>query len=1110
MKSKYHKVIDLYFKNHDIARNNANFVRSISNLEGIVVGEVLKDYFFDVVAHDIPIKTLHNEGWAYLHQTFKSLSPYSYTGKNVLIFKVNNEIKMMSFEDAYEYFDVDEILVDSEKEVYQKDLTKLDVQVLDRNGWTKVTKITKKKRTKDIVILKTRHSEIIEITEDHPVIIGEDCDKDVIYASEVIPYKHKQFKISLNDKLEEENIFGVNEIDMADFVDFGDYYIYSDYIMKRGKDTGFIKRRIRLTGELGYLIGYILAEGYVDKTFTKIVIENKDKELLEVFLGILFTNLGVVGYLKNKGDVYALEVRNVAFYDFVKLFAEIDYYADGKHLSKDILKYSKEFIAGIIAGIIDGDGTLGSNGQINIRLTSGKLIYQLSYLLRLLGYYPTISYCDNKVKDSENNELTKTIKQRRDIYALMFTVRKFSSAYELPSIKFTKALDFANTLDRNTIFYKENEWVNVHSVKKINNPLVLNEIEYVYDITTESHTFALHNIWVHNCVGLSAKDVAMFGLQSNAKNERKAKPPKRLETLFMQCANLICLIAQEISGATSLNDISTIGASYLYFLEKEFGLKYDHHKLVNIWQEFLYNINLPFRVGMQSPFSNITLEFGKPNPHLANEYVVFAGQVKERKYKDIPSEYYNRVVDAFVDAMSEGDADGKPFTFPLITVNIYDDFDWDNPIFKKLLEKSEYFGGLYFQNYMTKPFTTDSIYKQKNKFLEPFDIGMIYSNCCYYPTQEMFVYKNGKVLDKLTIEEFFNKYKGNLIRKDNDEKKAEWYELSDQVYVPALNLDTGKIEPKRVSKLLKIKSDKLVTVVLRNGAELKCEPTHPFIVFDFENGRLVRKFAKDLTIADVVPVTKDLNSYELVKVESIKVEELDYEQVFYDIEVEDNHTFVLANGIIGSNCRMTFNIDDVLKYTGSNPFHSNSGIGGIGVFNINMNRILFLAKDNFEYFKKLFDYIYEIGVKTLQRKRQFIREHWEDLYPYLSFYQKTDKSLFNIISVVGTHEGLINAGFKDGLKSEEGKEYAIKLATYIREKIEQSIEKYGELFNLEYAPSENAGCRLAEKDLAFANRVAKYLSSKDISLSEDEYLDRISKYIIDSLKEDIFNKVAIE
>jgi ribonucleoside-triphosphate reductase len=201
------------------------------------------------------------------------------------------------------------------------------------------------------------------------------------------------------------------------------------------------------------------------------------------------------------------------------------------------------------------------------------------------------------------------------------------------------------------------------------------------------------------CVGLSAKDVAFWGLKSNAKNERTAAPPKRLETLFMQCANLICLIAQEVSGATSLNDLSTVAAGYLYHLERSGIKKYSAYELENLWQEFLYNVNLPFRSG-NSPFSNITLDFGKPNSRLKDEPVIYAGKALDYTYSEIPSEYFDRVNFAFLEAMGKGDELGNPFTFPLITVNVTEDFDWNNPAWKELLKKSEFFGGFYIQNYL--------------------------------------------------------------------------------------------------------------------------------------------------------------------------------------------------------------------------------------------------------------------------------------------------------------------------------------------------------------------------------------------------------------------------
>jgi len=225
------------------------------------------------------------------------------------------------------------------------------------------------------------------------------------------------------------------------------------------------------------------------------------------------------------------------------------------------------------------------------------------------------------------------------------------------------------------------------------------------------------------CVGFSAKDIATWGLKSNSKIMPKSRPPKKLRTLLDQCANFICLISQEVAGAVALNDLITIASSYIWFEEKYRGRKYTDEELSHIFQSFLYNINLPFRSG-NSPFTNITLEFGKPAPALRDEYVIIGGKPLSKKYSQIPKEYFDRTVLAFLRAMWEGDADGRPWTFPLITVQITDDFDFENKVFKLFLENMDKHGGAYFENFMSKPFL--------ERGLEPRNPYLQRSFCCRF------------------------------------------------------------------------------------------------------------------------------------------------------------------------------------------------------------------------------------------------------------------------------------------------------------------------------------------------------------------------------------------
>ena len=397
------------------------------------------------------------------------------------------------------------------------------------------------------------------------------------------------------------------------------------------------------------------------------------------------------------------------------------------------------------------------------------------------------------------------------------------------------------------------------------------------------------------CVGLSSYDLAVKGLCSNATNERASSPPKRIDTLLSQAANLICLLAQEVSGATSLNDLSTVLAGYLYHLEKD-GLFIDSEYISNAWQSFIYNMNLPFRAG-NSPFSNITLDFSKSAPQLRDKIVSYAGGYLDYTYGSIPSEYFDRINYAFIQAMTRGDHLGNPFTFPLITVNITDDFDYDNPCWNYFLERSENFGGFYLQNYCSKPFNDET--RKVNPYHTAYPIDLMYSNCC----------------------------------------------------------------------------------------------------------------------------------------------------------------------------RMTFPIDELIKLQGSNPFASGSGIGGINVIAINLNRVMWLTQGKSELLYPLLDQLISISGDALEVKRSWIREHWLSMYPYLSNYVKDDKSLFSIISVLGMHEGLKSMGYEKGIYDNDGKKLAHTVALYIHDKVQDQTQKHGNAFTLEFAPSESAACKLAEKDLIFATKL---------------------------------------
>jgi len=134
-------------------------------------------------------------------------------------------------------------------------------------------------------------------------------------------------------------------------------------------------------------------------------------------------------------------------------------------------------------------------------------------------------------------------------------------------------------------------------------------------------------------------------------------------------------LQHEAAGAQAFSSFDTYLAPFI---------KYDkltYKEVKQRMQEFLYNMNVPTRVGFQTPFSNVTMDL-KPTGIVANEAVIIGGKPTKAKYKDFQKEM-NMLNKAFAEVMSEGDAQGRVFTFPIPTYSITKDFDWNIKIWSQ-------------------------------------------------------------------------------------------------------------------------------------------------------------------------------------------------------------------------------------------------------------------------------------------------------------------------------------------------------------------------------------------------------------------------------------------
>ncbi|HOR33151.1 MAG TPA: ribonucleoside triphosphate reductase, partial [Syntrophales bacterium] len=113
---------------------------------------------------------------------------------------------------------------------------------------------------------------------------------------------------------------------------------------------------------------------------------------------------------------------------------------------------------------------------------------------------------------------------------------------------------------------------------------------------------------------------------------------------------------------------------------------------------FIFNINVPTRVGFQTPFTNVTLDVNVPK-HYADRHVIIGGVPRKETYGEFQEEL-NLFNKAFLEVMAEGDAKGRVFTFPIPTYSITRDFDWDNPLMEGLWEMTAKYGVPYFSNFV--------------------------------------------------------------------------------------------------------------------------------------------------------------------------------------------------------------------------------------------------------------------------------------------------------------------------------------------------------------------------------------------------------------------------
>ena len=515
-----------------------------------------------------------------------AIAPYTYSSKEVIYVKYNDKPYLVPFDLLYDIVKENEVLVDKDNIVYQK--YPKNLYIYDKNNtWAHISHITKKKRHRDLVRIKTYFGEDLIVTDNHPMIVDIDDTDNTVEAIKSLGKKQYKtdtqfiFNNDDNESLDLTNIFSTH------------FKEYNGYILYKDDTTTHLPQSISVDREFGKFIGLFIGKGKfkennksIEITFNSYEHANKWSHYLQYKF-----NLTDLNYTFNRG---VLIVHNEFLYDLLKEYFLINDSIYNKTLPANVLSFNDRFALGIIEGLFNTD--LLNNNSLYYTSTSRSLILQISAILKYFGY--ALEHEHNAIEDNY---------KRTSVWGV--------SAHKLSSIKDT---DFYE--------YRMGGETLISDVYKLYNtdPFVESQNEFIYDITTSTRTFALNNILVHNCTSITMYPFLMDGIKGLG---GLSASPKNLKSFCGIFCNMIFAISSQFAGAVAVSEALLY---FTYFCKKEWGDDFYKRpdeiierpcngeprtilkEIQQYWQQIIYTINQPAAArGFQSAFVNFSY-FDKP------------------------------------------------------------------------------------------------------------------------------------------------------------------------------------------------------------------------------------------------------------------------------------------------------------------------------------------------------------------------------------------------------------------------------------------------------------------------------------------------------------------
>lgn len=245
--------------------------------------------------------------------------------------------------------------------------------------------------------------------------------------------------------------------------------------------------------------------------------------------------------------------------------------------------------------------------------------------------------------------------------------------------------------------------LNNHIVEEMTKKYWLNKIYpremRRYHINGDLHIHDL-GLLAPYCCGWDLETLLLEGF-TGVTGKIQSTPAKHLQTFLGQLVNWLYTLQGEAAGAQAVSSLDTYAAPFIYYDNLDYG------QVKKVVRSFIYNLNVPTRVGFQTPFTNVTLDIS-PHPMLKKQNVIIGGQIQDKVYGDFQEEMdlFNK---AFCEVMMEGDGAGRSFSFPIPTVNITEDFPWDSDTVNNIMDMTRKFGTPYFANFLNSDMKPEDV-----------------------------------------------------------------------------------------------------------------------------------------------------------------------------------------------------------------------------------------------------------------------------------------------------------------------------------------------------------------------------------------------------------------